>query len=121
MYKINNLQGYIPIFYNNYKWNTTFKVVIAMLFTWNLPNIVPHLYSTKKERDKRDIKTKCMESPWHSSGSDSASNAAAWEQSIIWELRSHMPCGQKPRFISQTLIVLCFYKNYKYFGDTGKF
>ena len=33
MYKINNLQGYIPIFYNNYKWNTTFKVVIAMLFT----------------------------------------------------------------------------------------
>ena len=36
------------MFYNNYKWNTILKkLLIAMLYTWNLYNIVNQLYLKK--------------------------------------------------------------------------
>jgi len=113
MYKINNLQGYIA---QRRECSQYFIITIngiQLLKLWLLccsPETYLILYlnytQQKRKRQKRHQNQTygiSLALQWFRL---CASNAAAWEQSLIWELRSHMPCGQKTEFISQTLIVL---------------
>ena len=113
MYKINNLQGYIAQCRECSQYFIITINGIQLLKLWLLccsseTYLILYLNYTQQKRKRQKRHQNQMYGislalQWFRL---CASNAAAWEQSLIWELRSHMPCGQKTKFISQTLIVL---------------